>query len=360
MEWKKEEVATVYLMFGWLRPVGWRDWDEWRETSKMLYSFNPREIECGCARVSAWSAKQNIPVAIEVTAALQHELHSSTPNTLALSLAVVRFINGVVEPLKDRNRQVPISTIGSSYGIPDFVVDIRHSATHGQLPSFEFAAIAGARALDWLRVHYWEAQSAELDDIESSLRDDLLQVLLESKQPFRDFRDSIVLSFGVAALRKLVLNPAQSAGHVSPAFREKVAQLLNQVCRRFPEFGPAFALEIAHEAALGAPLAADWIRFLGERGLAPARAVVTLSRWAGEPDPFDVDAVIEPGRWPPTPIGSLPVDAGHCLTMTQDEFEFVDPLEEQNESDVPEKHPAVPDVRHDPPERERENLIEIW
>jgi hypothetical protein len=58
--------------------------------------------------------------------------------------------------------------------------------THSRLPSFEFAVVAVTRALDWLRVHYWEAQATKLDDIEFSLRDDLLQVLLASNEPFRD------------------------------------------------------------------------------------------------------------------------------------------------------------------------------
>jgi ribosomal biogenesis protein LAS1 len=347
-------------MFKDLRPVGWRDWEEWRETYRMLYSPNPREIEWGCARVSAWGAKQCIPIAIEVTAALQHELHSPTPNILALSLAVVRFVNGVVEPFKDQNPHVPISAIGSSYGIPDFIVDIRHSATHGRLPSFEFAAVAAVRALDWLRVHYWDGQAAELDELESSLREDLLQALLASKKPFCQFRQSVVLSFGVAALKKLVLNPHQTHGQISAAFQEVVAQLLCKLRRRFPDFAPAFALEIAHEAALGSLLAAEWIQFLGARGLAPARAVVTMYRWAGAPDPLDVDAAIEPGRWPPTPIGSLPVDAGHCLTMTEDEFEFVDPLGEQPESDIPDGQPATLDHCREQTERTRENLVEIW
>jgi hypothetical protein len=45
--------------------------------------------------------------------------------------------------------------------------------------------------------------------------------------------------------------------------------------------------------------------------------------------------------------------------MTQNEFELVDPLGEQPEPDVLDGQSA-PDERHEQPEREMENLIEIW
>ena len=74
--------CKIYLTDEVTRPA-W--WDEWHETYKMLYSDSLKERLLGCARVSAWAAKQELPIAVEVTADLQRELCSETPNVMALS-----------------------------------------------------------------------------------------------------------------------------------------------------------------------------------------------------------------------------------------------------------------------------------
>jgi hypothetical protein len=136
------------------------------------------------------------------------------------------------------------------------------------------------RALDWLRVHCWEAQATELDDIESSLRDNLLQILLASneprlpaqRRPFVWRRDPQEVRSESRVDRRTrqprLLREGRAAARAGPP--------------AVPRVHPAFAIEIAHEAALGAPLAADWIRFLGERRLTPAAVVIRLlSRASG-------------------------------------------------------------------------------
>ena len=39
------------------------------------------------------------------------------------------------------------------------LVDIRHEATHNELPSLALLRLAAGHALDWLRASYWQRQA---------------------------------------------------------------------------------------------------------------------------------------------------------------------------------------------------------
>jgi ribosomal biogenesis protein LAS1 len=354
-------------MFQSTKAVAWRDWDEWWATYRMLYSDNVKEILCGCARVSAWSAKQPLPIAVEITASLQRELHGDQ-NVLAISLAVIRFINGVVEPFKNLNLSVPISTIGASYGVPDFIVDIRHSATHGRMPTFELASLGAQKALIWLKSNYWEAQIAELETLETSFREDLLEYFLHSRDPFTNVQSDLFCSFGVSALVKLVLNPNQSRTTISTAFQERVCEFLGQMRRKYSYFCPAFIMEIAVEVGKGNQIASVWLDFFVEKRIVPLLEVASLLRWA---DPIKIGAVIPerilsevgelqsvPPEWPPISIGSLPIES-QSLTMIEEEFEFVEPIDEIDEM-APESKEEFPEDEELPKKPPGEGLLEIW
>ena len=60
-------------------------------------------------------------------------------------------------------------------GLPRVLVDIRHEATHNELPSLALLRLAAGRALDWLRVNYWQAQADHIAAEHARIRQ-LLQV----------------------------------------------------------------------------------------------------------------------------------------------------------------------------------------
>lgn len=49
-----------------------------------------------------------------------------------------------------------MQTIAEEIGIPDWLVDLRHDATHCSLPSLEILEAGCNLALTWLQSHYWE------------------------------------------------------------------------------------------------------------------------------------------------------------------------------------------------------------
>ena len=57
-----------------------------------------------------------------------------------------------------------LSTLTSTWpaGLPRLLVDVRHEASHNDMPSLSLLRLAAAQALDWLQAAYWQRQEAHL------------------------------------------------------------------------------------------------------------------------------------------------------------------------------------------------------
>lgn len=51
------------------------------------------------------------------------------------STAILRLVNGLVDPLQVGTYARPMATIAQQLGIPLWLVELRHAATHEDLPS---------------------------------------------------------------------------------------------------------------------------------------------------------------------------------------------------------------------------------
>ncbi|KAH3767660.1 ribosomal biogenesis protein LAS1 [Pelomyxa schiedti] len=76
----------------------------------------------------------------------------------ARGLALVRLVNGLIEPLYG-GAQVPIVRLAAEIGLPYSLVNIRHQVTHQMLPPLHFLVLASHLALEWLYRQYWITQS---------------------------------------------------------------------------------------------------------------------------------------------------------------------------------------------------------
>lgn len=47
-------------------------------------------------------------------------------------------------------------------GLPRLLVDVRHEASHNDMPSLSLLRLAAAQALDWLQAAYWQRQETHL------------------------------------------------------------------------------------------------------------------------------------------------------------------------------------------------------
>lgn len=51
--------------------------------------------------------------------------------------AIVRLVNGLVDPLQLGSYARSIASIAAQIGLPQWLVELRHAATHEDLPSLE-------------------------------------------------------------------------------------------------------------------------------------------------------------------------------------------------------------------------------
>ena len=51
-----------------------------------------------------------------------------------------------------------VAAVAAELGLPRLLVDVRHEATHNDLPGLPLLRVAAELATAWLREHYWAAQ----------------------------------------------------------------------------------------------------------------------------------------------------------------------------------------------------------
>lgn len=84
------------------------------------------------------------------------------------------FVNGLVDTGQKSSFAAPITHLAEKIGLPRVFVEMRHEATHNQLPTLSI--LRGARdqvslgvdsldqALRWLHANYWQKQLEVLRD----------------------------------------------------------------------------------------------------------------------------------------------------------------------------------------------------
>ena len=162
------------------RVVPWMCREEWITTYKNLYNFQDTKSQVkGVKRVQAWKSRScgKLPLSIETTASLIAativDVEESQTRPLAVQLtmamAIVRFVNGMVDMEQKGMYARSVQSIADDIGLPDWLVDLRHEATHAALPSLEVLRTGCQFSLDWLREQYWESQRVEIQERDGKL-----------------------------------------------------------------------------------------------------------------------------------------------------------------------------------------------
>ncbi|KAI8911573.1 Las1-like-domain-containing protein [Gorgonomyces haynaldii] len=163
------------------RLVPWAHFQEWLSVYQQLYSEDTHLQQQGLKRVRAWMSRGRTPVAVESTAALlQLKMYhfQTLEYRLVLSMALVRFVNGIVDQYQKGNFAASAQQVAADVGLPSWFVELRHAATHDRLPTLNVLTSARDQALVWLRDNYWIPQ----EKYESLLIRDLTQQLKVYKE----------------------------------------------------------------------------------------------------------------------------------------------------------------------------------
>lgn len=84
-----------------------------------------------------------------------------------MSLALIRFVNSLLDPLQKRDKSLPLSVLATTAGLPTVFVEVRHWGTHeSNLPGAEVLKEMGIRALEWLWRNYWNKKEDSVNFIE--------------------------------------------------------------------------------------------------------------------------------------------------------------------------------------------------
>lgn len=151
----------------------WKDRQEVRDVFAELYSTDMKHQDHAVDRIRAWESRalSRIPLAVETTAALvkanmQYETaEKPVGNTIRLreqySMAIIRFVNLFTERNQQKAYALPVHVLASRMGVPAWIVDLRHEATHDSLPSLTELRAAADWCLQWLKTEFWEVQSQD-------------------------------------------------------------------------------------------------------------------------------------------------------------------------------------------------------
>lgn len=149
-----------------LRPVAWRSPSELLHLKHSFFPTQPSPTDPdprlhALSLVRALSVRTRLPHSIESTAILTSAILSDTPTASPLTLrltyasAIIRFVNGLLDPAQQGQFALPMYQLARELGLDASFVEVRHAATHEELPSLAVLRAMTGRALQWLWWHYW-------------------------------------------------------------------------------------------------------------------------------------------------------------------------------------------------------------
>lgn len=83
----------------------------------------------------------------------QHMSHKEL--RLMYAMAIIRFVNGLVDREQKGKFAKSINQLARSMGLPSWFVDLRHASTHERLPSLTVLRAGALQAVGWLHDNYW-------------------------------------------------------------------------------------------------------------------------------------------------------------------------------------------------------------
>jgi hypothetical protein len=201
------------------RAVPWTSATEWRQVYRDFYphSFGISEDRTedyfsiqqrALKRTRTWQSRGRCPISVESTQLLleaQHADHRQSDTAVAsgdnhnelrllYSLAIIRFVNGLVDQQQQAMYAMPVVQLAQSINLPRYFVDIRHSATHDKLPSLSVLRKAAKDALRWLEDNYWSIQDSYCDDLKRTCTDLLSKYKNSRKFDLKDDNSAAQLS----------------------------------------------------------------------------------------------------------------------------------------------------------------------
>jgi hypothetical protein len=223
------------------RRVPWKDWGEWFDAYRLLFSQDARDRQRGLGIVTNWRVfgSVGVPVSIDSTAHIieirddEHlQLHSELFR-LSMTSAITRLVNGVVEENQISVFADSVMRIARRIDLPETLVELRHGGTHDALPSFSVLKHASQVALNWLYERYWVKQADKIQLVRNQLESIIHNIAaivgrrrqtggVDKKQwkEENEFKNEIAKEVweNIAEMRKYVQSPNDIFDFLVPSF----------------------------------------------------------------------------------------------------------------------------------------------
>jgi len=130
----------------------WYSSEEWEEVRDLVVERDRRAVDM----MEVWRCRVvRLPAGVETSLALLSAL-SQTPHTpLSLGTAVNRFLNHVGHLGMNTWGLSKLHEAAEKLSVPEWLVQVRHETTHGNMPSLTILRAALEFGLSWLDVNYW-------------------------------------------------------------------------------------------------------------------------------------------------------------------------------------------------------------
>uniref|UniRef100_A0A7I4XTT2 LAS1-like protein n=2 Tax=Haemonchus contortus TaxID=6289 RepID=A0A7I4XTT2_HAECO len=198
---------------------------EWNRVRTLFQSADIDELKECLAILSMWRSRMgnSTPVAISCSEMLVRlaiaELQIDDDHNLWMKMeelkmqhciVIIRFVNYVNE-ICQRQRQTSIVRAVQQLGIPSWLVEIRHNASHSHVPPIETLRMAFAFCREWIWEHFWTHQPYEAMRSAGAV-DTNSDVVAEEAS----LRDQKILNAIVAFALWRNKNPSETTGKEAP------------------------------------------------------------------------------------------------------------------------------------------------
>lgn len=137
---------------------------------KEWFSGSPEARRRAVSRTKALQSRGRLPHAVDATALLISVQLSELQDTFVLrsaySMALVRFVNGLLDPFQLGAFAMLLLSLAKNIGLPACFVEVRHMATHEVLPSLALLREMAEKALEWLFERFWSTISRTSDNFD--------------------------------------------------------------------------------------------------------------------------------------------------------------------------------------------------
>ncbi|KAL3075141.1 hypothetical protein niasHS_013364 [Heterodera schachtii] len=142
---------------------------EWKYVQPRFMSDNMKSLQRIVDLMAMWIARMghDTPMLISISEMVLHAHLNDKKSDIGMasmgrgdlrliySSTIIRVINYLNEVCQDAVQNVSIAAAVSKFAIPSWVVDLRHAATHGQMPPLDLMRQANLFIRRWLWRQYW-------------------------------------------------------------------------------------------------------------------------------------------------------------------------------------------------------------